>query len=1203
MSSPPLHASKEPQKTSATHCDPDQPSTTYYIPGEARFLDSSSDQQSALVPFSYGQISYEVEDPAGTFNYSFNPRHSMSKYLEDVDSQGSGMLDAPLETLSFPAPASVPSNFSYLTGPMSKETLISDSCSPPDGAQFSPPEYNPELMPLSAPMSSESQYIPSPSEHSEELADSHIVVGQPAVNATLKDVEGVRYESPKNHDESWIMRAFYSSSEDFNSPEEWDVRKSTEVEDNTQLGTDESDGRASLVDKLFAMLERAEESGEDEETDENDVTLVRDSQPTPEPTAEHLPGHFPLHYRQTSPIQDVPTAIPAYLSRQILTEYAADSFHSQNTYGLPQIPYLAPSELILQQRQEQLPIIESSSSAPAPAPPMVYTQPSLQTASPPPPSYAVPPTHQFHQPPHQYFRPIPTDYLSQPQMDVNISYSQIEPSFQDLPGVWNVPPYRLPGQPVTYLPPRQFVDTLQSEEFVPQEPESVLDISQAQKAASEASSASVESESATDPDVWESVSVRRCPQQDEMQEEEEGEVWEEPRPKGPPFEQKGPTFNKDIKPVPPPPPSSPVSVLREKQLEAMDPQSFVQQFEREIDHLEDVSIREISDYDRQQELNELRQKMCDRFQRLYPNLFSDEDEETTDVEPKSSEEEDETGDPPDGEVIRNGIQLTARYLALWFPDEKERKEMIPWNILRKIKAIRLCFLDNRVGHGEYETFNIGEFVTTTGHMMFAYGDGPEALDETRLFVLDIVRQQMNMLLRRVWYQIVQKQERRVFTYSHIFSLYKKHPIRLRRLVRYLVEQNRKRHMLYRVTIDQGRRRGQNYFENRMGVNETGATEVICLRKRAPHIYYALEELYKDKLEFLCEERRLQDCDPELAEIKMFLKRRNRHLSAENKELLDYARRVSYCSRTGRLSSFRAHRFHEFLGFPDMQTDLIYVLDFMAREIVMEVTYKAALVHKREQQDPLIAYAPGFMHKPISKTEAVTESLGLHHYEEALRSMEGWQDILFGAEENKILLSYGKNPIKWESDGAYNQREAAERRDFEKDGPIPRRTLYLSCAELFEEHKKVLRGEYWDSSPEDLTKEAIALANAYAEARRLKLDLKQPPVPPKWKQQDERDIADERERLEKLRSINRQHQEEMRLTEQLVKLMAKSNINDSCESSSVVTQKTNLDEIFDLEKARKAVYTAVRRRKAVADTQQRGSTQSNVSSRKIESNKD
>lgn len=63
------------------------------------------------------------------------------------------------------------------------------------------------------------------------------------------------------------------------------------------------------------------------------------------------------------------------------------------------------------------------------------------------------------------------------------------------------------------------------------------------------------------------------------------------------------------------------------------------------------------------------------------------------------------------------------------------------------------------GHGEYETFNIGEFISTTGHMMFAYGDGPEALDETRLFVLDIVRQQMNMLLQRIWYKIMQPQER------------------------------------------------------------------------------------------------------------------------------------------------------------------------------------------------------------------------------------------------------------------------------------------------------------------------------------------------------------------------------------------------------------------------------------------------------------
>ncbi|KAK6058067.1 hypothetical protein COOONC_04369 [Cooperia oncophora] len=299
------------------------------------------------------------------------------------------------------------------------------------------------------------------------------------------------------------------------------------------------------------------------------------------------------------------------------------------------------------------------------------------------------------------------------------------------------------------------------------------------------------------------------------------------------------------------------------------------------------------------------------------------------------------------------------------------------------------------GHGEYEEFNIGEFVNVTGHMMFAYGDGPEALDETRLFVLDIVRHQMNMLLRRVWHQMVQNHQRKVFTYVNIFGLYKNHPIRLRSAR--LEQSSLRRHMLYRVMVDQGRKRGQNYFENRMDINETGSTEVLCLKKRAPHIYYALIDAgFENQLAFLCEERRIQECDPNLAKIKMFLKKRYRLLSAEHKELLDYARRVS--------SAFRAHRFHEFLGFPDLQTDLIYILDFLAREIVMEVTYRAAQARQVEQEKLLTT--PSSMKQPSSKKKLAIESLELCYYEERAGVLcSGWSKKIktfFRREQNKVV---------------------------------------------------------------------------------------------------------------------------------------------------------------------------------------------------------
>ncbi|KAJ1360751.1 hypothetical protein KIN20_038419 [Parelaphostrongylus tenuis] len=388
-------------------------------------------------------------------------------------------------------------------------------------------------------------------------------------------------------------------------------------------------------------------------------------------------------------------------------------------------------------------------------------------------------------------------------------------------------------------------------------------------------------------------------------------------------------------------------------------------------------------------------------------------------------------------------------------------------------------------------------------------------------------------------------------------------------------------MLYRVMADQNRRRGQQYFENRMGVDEKGATEVIFLRKRAPHIYQALKVNYEDQLDLLCEERRIQDCDPDLANIKMFLKHRNRHLSDEHKELLNYARRVSYCSRTGRLSAFRAHRFHEFLGFPDLQTDLIFVLDYIAREIVMEVTYHAAMVREQERQAIPTSTSRGFLHPPMSKAKLAAESLELRHYENGLRKIVGWrknQDILFGEDERKVVFSYGKNPRKWESDNDYNRREAVERRDFEDLRPMPRHTVCFTSAELFEEHKKVLRGEYWDSCPDDLTKEAFVLANTCAAARRAQVTIPFDPwIPPKWKEQNEKDIREENERLDRLRTLNREDERVNRLTEQLVKMMEKNSI---CESDTILSDSGSTADAThgsaDLRPLMRTVQAAVRR---------------------------
>ncbi|KJH46852.1 hypothetical protein DICVIV_07089 [Dictyocaulus viviparus] len=204
---------------------------------------------------------------------------------------------------------------------------------------------------------------------------------------------------------------------------------------------------------------------------------------------------------------------------------------------------------------------------------------------------------------------------------------------------------------------------------------------------------------------------------------------------------------------------------------------------------------------------------------------------------------------------------------------------------------------------------------------------------------------------------------------------------------------------------------------------------------------------------------------------------------------------------------------------------------------------------------------------------------LRHYEDGLRMISGWrqnQDILFGANERKVMLSYGRNPQKWESDSDYNKREAIERNEFEALRPMPRHHVSFTSKELFEEHKKVLRGEYWDSSPEDLTKEAFVLANMYAAARQAQIEVPQPNIPQKWKEQNQQDIKDENDRLDKLRGFIRENKYE-KLTEQLAKMMEKNSI-DEPHSSVNVESEVDGNDGFDVRSMMKTIQAAVHRYK-------------------------
>uniref|UniRef100_A0A1I7XGE5 F-box domain-containing protein n=1 Tax=Heterorhabditis bacteriophora TaxID=37862 RepID=A0A1I7XGE5_HETBA len=410
-------------------------------------------------------------------------------------------------------------------------------------------------------------------------------------------------------------------------------------------------------------------------------------------------------------------------------------------------------------------------------------------------------------------------------------------------------------------------------------------------------------------------------------------------------------------------------------------------------------------------------------------------------------------------LTRWDVQEIEDHILKWFPNEK-RAELIPWSVENKIKDIRLTFFDNRIGHGERDTFEVGDFLTITGQMMFAYGDSSEPLTCTKIFMLDIIHNQMNMLLRRMWTRQVHENERRVITYTSMFKLFRNNQIRLRRLIRYIMEQQRIRHPLFHLDLDK-RKRYHEFTDIRVAGDDIMPGGERFLRNMCPHIYIALKNIYGNVTP-LCDERRIKDCDPDLTKIKRKIKQRNIGLCPKDRELWEFARRVSFCSRSGRQSAFRAHRFHEFLGIPELQTDVIFIFDFLVRELVMEMVSAASFARDAELSNYFSNY--GSEH-----------CLQIRHFEEALRVNKGWRkcDILFGEPDASVPHHYALNAYKTESDNAYLRRTEWEFCNFRKEPIYPPWPQTTTCKIMYEEHQRVVRGEYWDIYPHDLSKYQLA----------------------------------------------------------------------------------------------------------------------------------
>ncbi|CAI5438637.1 unnamed protein product [Caenorhabditis angaria] len=191
-------------------------------------------------------------------------------------------------------------------------------------------------------------------------------------------------------------------------------------------------------------------------------------------------------------------------------------------------------------------------------------------------------------------------------------------------------------------------------------------------------------------------------------------------------------------------------------------------------------------------------------------------------------------------------------------------------------------------------------------MMFSYGDSPNPDPLAVHLVLTSTIEHIIKYCNTMW-RWAKRSNRSIITHVDLLNLLNKNKSRFHRFVKY-------------------------YFcgETHQKINSSMMT--------------TLQKQYEQNEQFrtFCDSPKVEN-DENFQNIS---ERFNKSVSSWNDDILydwQQKRTQSFCCPDSNISSFYAYKFHEAIGLPPLEIDLIYYIDFIAREYIMEIVHKALLI--------------------------------------------------------------------------------------------------------------------------------------------------------------------------------------------------------------------------------------------------------------------
>ncbi|CAD6184620.1 unnamed protein product [Caenorhabditis auriculariae] len=292
-------------------------------------------------------------------------------------------------------------------------------------------------------------------------------------------------------------------------------------------------------------------------------------------------------------------------------------------------------------------------------------------------------------------------------------------------------------------------------------------------------------------------------------------------------------------------------------------------------------------------------------------------------------------------------------------------------------------------------------------MMFASGDETTTGRSSAVqFVQQFVMTQMNILLQKLFLLAKERHAKAAgiqplsIGYEDLITVCAGNLPRLHRYVQFVLREDKlkKSRTLRQLEKDNPNFRNdyKKYLFQSLTVSDS---EDFSLENRCPHIYSSIDKVCSSVMTHIVVSQSKSFVNLRRSLRIRRLKKRNEELSKKGRSLFAEFKDISFCSRRNSRSTFRALRFHELIGLPPLETDLIYHLDHFAMEIIRELVYEALLVRDKK------LLAAGI-------TTNVHEPLCLQDYVEAK------QKLLRAAGENYRTESFLFNNLSEKIDTYY-----------------------------------------------------------------------------------------------------------------------------------------------------------------------------------------